>query len=212
MIRYAYLHGFASSPKARKGTALAARFAERGLNLLRPDLNQPSFETLSYSAMVAHVVERMASEPDARWRFIGSSLGGYIAARVAELHPAAVDRLLLLCPGFDMMTRWPEMMGEDAFVLWKRNGAFFFPDAEGEPRPVSWGLIDDAKTHPARPSVHCPTVVIHGVNDEVVPIETSRRWALDHPNVTLHEVDDGHELVASIDTISQVALDFLLDR
>jgi pimeloyl-ACP methyl ester carboxylesterase len=30
---------------------------------------------------------------------IGSSMGGYIAARYAELHPEQVAKLVLLCPG-----------------------------------------------------------------------------------------------------------------
>ena len=136
--RYAYLHGFGGSPKSTKAGLLAPKFADAGLTLFRPDLNVPSFEQLTYSSALTGLDALDAREGDgAKWRFIASSLGGYLGARWAQLNPDRVDRLLLLCPGFDMMGRWPELMGEEAFVLWERNGAFLFVDPTGEPRPVS---------------------------------------------------------------------------
>lgn len=45
------------------------------------------------------------------------------------------------------------------------------------------------------PALRCPapTVVIHGVRDEVIPIEVSRRFAREH-GAELREVDDDHRL------------------
>src|SRR5690606_33130496 len=45
--RYAYFHGFRSSPSAKKGNHLRERLAAEGVELLVPDLNQPSFAALS---------------------------------------------------------------------------------------------------------------------------------------------------------------------
>ncbi len=46
-----------------------------------------------------------------------------------------------------------------------------------------------------------PTVVVHGVRDEVIPVEVSRRFAAAH-GATLHEVDDDHRLAgAGLDVI-----------
>ena len=42
--------------------------------------------------------------------------------------------------------------------------------------PVHFGLITDARKHPAYPSVNHDTLIIHGTRDVVVPIETSRRF------------------------------------
>ena len=47
---YAYLHGFASGPEGRKAQHFARWMERRGLQLHRPDLNQPSFERLTLSA------------------------------------------------------------------------------------------------------------------------------------------------------------------
>jgi pimeloyl-ACP methyl ester carboxylesterase len=206
-MNLAYLHGFASSSKSRKGLFLKDRLAERGVNLHLPDLNLPSFSKLTYSAMLAGLDDLLASHPGP-WGFIGSSLGGYLAARCAELNPGRVERLVLLCPGFDMKARWPELMGEEAFTLWKRNGGFFFPDATGEPTPVHWGLIEDCQGHPTHPSVPCPTRIIHGSNDEVVPVEYSRDYAATRDHVELVEVEDGHELTDSMARIADEVVDW----
>ena len=41
MIRCAYLHGFRSSPLAKKGVHVRDTFAPHGVDFLLPDLNQP---------------------------------------------------------------------------------------------------------------------------------------------------------------------------
>jgi dipeptidyl aminopeptidase/acylaminoacyl peptidase len=47
-------------------------------------------------------------------------------------------------------------------------------------------------------------VILHGVRDDVVPIETSRRFVADRPHVRLIELDDGHELLATLPEILDV--------
>ena len=51
-MRYAYLHGFASGPKSRRGQRLAEVFRAEGRELALPDLNAPSFAKLSLGAML----------------------------------------------------------------------------------------------------------------------------------------------------------------
>lgn len=45
------------------------------------------------------------------------------------------------------------------------------------------------------------TIVIHGLHDQVIPIEVSRRLVARSPGTALWERDDGHRLVESLDTI-----------
>jgi alpha-beta hydrolase superfamily lysophospholipase len=214
-IRHAYLHGFASSNLAHKGQALRRFYAGHGLEFHVPDLNVPSFAKLSYTAMLAAVDEldrqldaRDGIEPGrARWRFVGSSMGGYIASRWAMLHPERVDRLLLLCPAFDFMQRWPSILGPDSFARWREQGFFPLPDKSGTPVDVHFGLVEDAATnHPARPDVPCPTTIVHGTRDTVVPIESSRSYVEGRPHVRLIEVDDDHLLGGSLSLIEATAL------
>ncbi|MCB9764112.1 MAG: alpha/beta fold hydrolase [Alphaproteobacteria bacterium] len=206
-LRYAYLHGFASSPASVKGTALAERFARLGVTLEQPDLNQPSFSALTYSGALA-ALDAMDDAPSARWCLIGSSMGGYLAARWAELNPDRVHRLVLLCPGFEMTSRWPGIIGESAFARWERRGSLPLPGPGGRIVTVGWGLVEDARAHPALPEVPCPTLILHGQRDEVVPFEISERYAAARSGVRLIRLDDDHGMVGSLSRIYRESADF----
>ena len=202
MTRYAYLHGFASSPASRKGSALSLAFERLQVPLERPDLNTPSFSRLTATAML-EVLDRMhaLAGPGTVWRFIGSSLGGWLAALWAFLHPEAVERLLLLAPAFAMQRLWPRILGRQVFDEWQRRGEIEMPDARGQHVPVHFGLYEDMCRYPEAPSVYCPTTIIHGVADEVVPVEHSRSYTKAHRNVRLIEVPDRHDLANSLDLV-----------
>jgi len=48
---------------------------------------------------------------------------------------------------------------------------------------------------------------VHGVHDEVIPIEVSRRFAREH-SATLVEVDDGHSLSESLPKLIAIVRGF----
>jgi pimeloyl-ACP methyl ester carboxylesterase len=206
--RWVYLHGFASGPGSAKGTRLAAHYAEKGLTLERLDLRQPSTEHLRLSAMIAHVRQAIGAPAD-RAVVLGSSLGGLTAARVAE-EDARVCALVLLAPAFRLAERWRARIGEAEWEMWRTTGYIETRDhARGGMARVDFGFMEDVTRVEARgsgwPDVRVPTLVIHGTRDDVVPVEGSRRWAVGKRHVRLVEVDDGHELVASLDLIAREA-------
>jgi len=207
--RIAYLHGFGSGPESTKGRALGAAMGAVGMSLDRLDLNRPSFSELTFSASLAVIDDWYATAAGTRVTLIGSSLGGYLAARWAELNPAAMHALVLLCPGLDMAQRWPALLGAQAMARWRAEGTLALPDARGKPTPVHWRFIEDALTHPRLPRPSCPTLVIHGTRDAIVPIEGSRAWVASLPDARLVEVDDVHELHASMPRIISDTLAFL---
>ena len=83
MSRFVYLHGFASGPSSQKARFFRDRFAELGIGLEVPDLAEGKFEQLTISGQLA-VMERVARDEPAS--FIGSSMGGYLAALYAARH------------------------------------------------------------------------------------------------------------------------------
>lgn len=210
MYHYAYLHGFGSGSTSFKGTQLAERLAQRELTLHQPDLNRPSFAELTYSASLEAIDDldaELAAAGD-QWRFVGSSMGGFLAARWAELHLERVDRLYLLCPGFKLVERWPDLLGDENFASWRERGSFPFFDVDDKLQPVHWEFIEDARRHPLEPEPPVPIRILHGRRDEVVPIDLSRTYVAERDNATLLEVDDDHGLTASLDRIETDLVDF----
>ena len=209
MFRYAYLHGFSSGPMATKGTWLADSFGKRGISLALPDLNAPTFGDMTLTDILT-VLDEMDQQAgvQVRWRFIGSSLGGYVAALWSALHPGRCDRLVLLCPGFGLQDRWATLVGQVGLDQWKRQGSLLLADATGVKVPVHYELVNDMARYPKTPSSGCPTLIIHGTKDDIVPIEQSRRYAQEHSYVQLVEVDDDHLLRDSIELIDSEAAKF----
>ena len=206
--RFLYLHGFASGPESSKGRALAAHFESKGMLLERLNLRVPSFEHQRLSAMMAETRDRIGSDESgdrARVVLFGSSLGGLTAARVAE-EDARVAALVLLAPAFRIIERWRMRLGDEAWEQWRASGWLASEDyAAKRASRVDYGFAEEAEEIDQRsggwPDVRVPTLIVHGVNDPIVDVGLSRRWAAGKRHVRLVEVDDGHELGASIDRI-----------
>src|SRR5690554_6236188 len=163
--RFAYVHGFASSSKSNKGVQLAAHFARHGLTLHLPDLNSPSFGEMTADGALA-VLDRMDSEVEGGpWRLIGSSMGGYLTALWTQANPEKVDKIVLLCPGFNILERWPTIVGENRIEKWRTTGVLSVPDPTGEMSDLHWGFVTSWEKHVKYPDVGCETLVFHGRQD-----------------------------------------------
>jgi pimeloyl-ACP methyl ester carboxylesterase len=185
-VRILYLHGFASSPDSKKGMAMAARFGE----VERLDLRVPSAERLSLAAMIETTRAAIGDGPVV---LIGSSLGGLTAAWVAASDPR-VARLVLFAPAFRLAERWQRRLSQDPALA--AHADF---------------LAEAAQIDVGFPDVRVPTLILHGVHDDVVPVEISRAFAADRPHVRLIELDDDHQLLTSIPRLlSEIEL-FLRD-
>ena len=216
MLRLLYAHGFASGPASSKGRALDALCAARGQRLERLDLRVPDRERLRLSAMI-DVVRGALGEGD-RAIAIGSSLGGLTVARAAERDPRIVG-VLLIAPAFRLVERWRQRTGEAQWEAWRTRRTMDYPDhssPDGVLR-VDFGFVEDAAEvdcddapdgadsqgglGPRWPDVRVPTTVLHGQRDETVDPALSRTFARGRPNVKLIELDDDHQMHASIPRI-----------
>ncbi len=211
VMRCLYLHGFASGPGSSKGLAFAEYFGERGVEVERLDLRIPSLAHLRPSAMIDHTLEVIGDRGPLV--IIGSSLGGLTAARVAA-RSKAVQALVLLAPAFRLIERWRARLGEDAWQAWQRDGSLAIHDhAEKREARVDFGFADDALALDALdggwPPAVVPTWIAHGRADETVDVELSRAWVAAAPAASLLELDDDHQLHASVPVILPAAWDFL---
>ncbi len=193
MTALVYLHGFASGPTGRKADHCRAWAMARGIEFLAPDLNLPTFETLTISAQVEAVEALVAALPELPV-VVGSSLGGVVAAAVGH-RGAGFKKLILLAPGLGFAcrrlfsTRWAGYrqhrrlpVYHHAYERWVKLGAELLDDLP------AWA---DDDTWQVRTSV----VVIHGRMDESVPASESEAFLARHPGGVLHLLDDDHGLL-----------------
>jgi len=204
---YIYLHGFASRPASRKATYFRERFAERGLTLEVPALDGEDFEHLTITGQLDVIHRHAAGRPCA---LIGSSLGGYLAALYAARHPA-VACVVLLAPAFCFSRRWEEELGTEAFAAWRLQGSReVFHYGEGKAKRIGFGLIEDGMNYEDYPAVSQPCLVLHGLQDTVVPLEYARVFASRHPaTVQLVELPTDHEMADALADLWNHAAPFL---
>jgi hypothetical protein len=206
-----YLHGFASSAKSAKATFFAERLRAHGLALHCPDFNEPDFETITATRMLGQMDEAMAALPPGPVALIGSSLGGFVAYHTAYRHAAArgrartsvrpIDRLVLLAPAFEFGRTPFGGIGDEEMKRWRDTDRYeFFHHVENRLRPVRYALYQDAQQYDsAGCAVDTPALVFQGRHDSVVDPAMVRRFAARRRAMTVREVDDDHQLSASLD-------------
>ncbi|HSL21358.1 MAG TPA: YqiA/YcfP family alpha/beta fold hydrolase [Vicinamibacterales bacterium] len=209
-VRVIYLHGFASSPLSSKARLFADRLAAHGVAIDIPDFNEPSFETLTVTRMIAQaeaIIVRGAGDEIA---LVGSSLGAFVAVHAAARRPA-VRRLVLLAPALDFASKRLDDLGEDAIARWRESGRLeVFHYGYGRPMSLGYELYADAAAYDAFAlQLTQPVLIFQGMRDTVVNPNVARRYARDRTNVTLRLLDDDHQLLASAETIWEEARQFL---
>lgn len=191
-MQFIYLHGFASSPDSAKAKYLRDRFAEINLELKTPDLNQSNFSHLTITRQIAQVKAEFTSTT--KVTLIGSSLGGLTAAWLAQ--QLQVERLILLAPAFKFLDHWLPQLGAEKLQQWqKEQYLMVYHYGEKSSLPLSYDfIIDAAQYNDAQLLRSVPTLILHGCQDEVIPIQVSRDFAQQRPGVELVELNSDHAL------------------
>lgn len=206
--QYIYLHGFASSPKSSKAVYLKERFAQQNIQLEIPDLNQEDFSHLTLTRQIAQTAA-MFDNSETPVTLIGSSFGGLTAVWLAQKY-FQVQRLVLLAPAFGFPGNWFDKFPQAELKQWQRSG---YKDIYhyGEERllPLHYEFLRDGNRYNIDDLKRSlPTLIIHGKNDDVVPIEVSRNYANQHDTVKLIELDSDHGLNDARERIWQEIQDF----
>lgn len=199
-----FLHGLASAPGGRKPAAIREALAPRGWSVLNPDMNVPSFEELSFEAMVGAALDAArAAPPDV---VIGSSLGALVALAAAQ---RGVDvPLVLVAPALGIAATWREKLPD-------RDPVPFFHRETGRIRPIHRAFFEElARVEPSLRPPRRPVSVLMGRADESVPfagVETTwRRWSeagFLTPDSEFVAIEGGdHSLLAHVPRIVEAVL------
>ncbi|MDM9380541.1 YqiA/YcfP family alpha/beta fold hydrolase [Chlorogloeopsis sp. ULAP01] len=190
---YIYLHGFASSPHSAKAQYISDRFAECNIKLQIPDLNFGNFSHLTITRQINQVAAEFCQKTPVT--LIGSSLGGLTAAHLGQKY-LQVEKLVLLAPAFGFLSHWLPTLGDEKIQRWQQEKYLMvYHYGEEKSLPLSYDFITDAVQYKEenlqRP---IPTLILHGKNDEVIPIQASYDFTKLRPWVKLVEIDSDHAL------------------
>lgn len=200
--------------------------------LITPDFNEPDFENLTVTRMIGQVKgtitgiagpEKPAAGPErpgapgVSVALIGSSLGAFVALHAAAEQerwrlPARIDRLVLLAPAVDFGGNRMRHLGEAGMARWKSTDRLdVFHYGFGRQMWVRYALSADAARYDSFSlRLDLPTLVFQGTRDDAVDPQVVSQWANGRQRVTLHMLDDDHQLLSSLDRIWAETFSFLL--
>ena len=216
-----YLHGFGSSAQSKKAAFFAGLLRPHGIELQYPDFNEPDFETLTASRMIAQVEAAVATLPPGPVALIGSSLGGFVALHVAARQAVArgrlrtatrpIDRLVLLAPAFDFGRTAFGGLDADGLERWRQTDRYeVFHYGENRARFIRFAIHEDAQHYDsASCALDTPALVFQGRRDTLVDPAVAQRFASSRPAVSVRLVDDDHLLMSSLDLIWKETAAFL---
>ncbi|NET25078.1 YqiA/YcfP family alpha/beta fold hydrolase [Okeania sp. SIO1I7] len=191
---YIYLHGFASSPKSNKAIYLRDRFSEINLNLNVLDLNQNDFFNLTLTRQI-HQVESEITKKSQPIILIGSSFGGLTSTFLAERN-FKIKAIILLAPAFNFLSHWQQNLGEKNLQKWQQRGNYWiYHYGEKKYLLLNYDFIVDLIEYEEKNLKRTvPTLIFHGLNDNVIPIQASREFVAKRSWIELIELDTDHTL------------------
>lgn len=166
---------------------------------------------------------------------LGHSIGGWVAAEMATMNPAALDRLILVAPAglkpqrgeiLDIFFHSPAelltLMMHDPKTIPEWDELFGRPPTPAEleiaerNREMTARLTWKPYMHNPRldrflPRVTNPTLVVWGREDHIIPVECGEQYRRALPNATLTVLDRCGHLppIEQPDAFARIVLDFL---
>jgi hypothetical protein len=206
-----YLHGFLSSAQSTKARFLRERleaFPHVSFRAIDFNPTPADFETMTTTGQINRLRQYVLDHDLGDVSLVGSSFGGLIALHYAHRF-GGVTRMLLLAPAVVWLSGG---LSEEELRGWEEAGAapLLHPAFDREV-PIRYDLQLDGLRYlePVPPAA--PTTIIHGRQDETVPIAHSRAYEADYPDdVRLVEVDADHDLNPHLDLIWDYVQSFLL--
>jgi pimeloyl-ACP methyl ester carboxylesterase len=207
-----HLHGFASSARSTKAKYLAERMASvRGAQFYALDMNPTptDFLYLTTTGAINRLRQVVLDRQPEDLSIVASSFGGLVATYYAHRF-GGVSRILLLAP----LLRWEFYSLTDKEVKgWQDDSTLPLPHyGFGGELPLDFGYYEDGQRYQEVAPPAAPTRIIHGREDEVIPVQRSRAYAAEYPDqVHLIEVDAGHDLNGHLATIWGQVQAFVLE-
>jgi alpha-beta hydrolase superfamily lysophospholipase len=216
-----FLHGLGSLRNGEKAASLEQACARRGWAFAAFDLRGHGESTgTMFDLCCSNILEDLEAirQALARRGFsrlcpVGSSMGGWATLWWTLTNPTAIPGAVLLAPALHFpLGLWKRLSPQDQ-EAWQRTGRLRlvndWMDAE-----LGYQLIEDAKNFPLEKLVtswNKPTLIFHGMQDDVVPYQNTLDFAQRLPSCPLeiHLFATGdHRLVAYKNEMAEQACEF----
>lgn len=207
-----YLHGFLSTANGTKAKYLRPRLQilpNVQFHAVEFSPEPVDFAYLTVTGMINRLRQYIFDHELENVSLIGSSMGGLVGLNYAHRFPG-ISRLLLLSPALTYISG--ERVG-GAMAQWQEQGeGEIFHYGFNQTVPLRFDLEIDGRFYQTPPPPPVPTTIIHGTQDEVVPISASRKYAQTFPEqVQLIEVEAGHDINGHLPQIWETTQQLLIN-
>jgi uncharacterized protein len=178
-------HGFSSSKESKTYVRLERELNKRGLASFRFDFyghgeSGGKFEDITVSESVDDILSAISllkTQGYAKIGLVGSSFGGISSIMVAS-RTDDLFVLVLRAPVSDFEEVELLRRGKDGLKDWKKRGyAEYFSKDRGTLK-LNYSFFEDLKDnngYKAAKNIKVPTLIVHGDNDEAVPVKQSKK-------------------------------------
>lgn len=207
-----HIHGFASSARSTKAKYLGEHMESvRGAEFYAFDMNPTptDFRYLTTTGAIGRLRQVVLDRRPEDLSLIGSSFGGLVATYYAHQF-GGVSRLLLLAP----LLRWTlDWLSAEQVESWRETGTLSMPHyGFGGELPLDFGYHQDGQRYRVAAPPAAPALILHGRDDDVVPIRRSQAVAEQYPDqVRLIELDAGHDLNDHLAAVWEQVQAFVLE-
>ena len=187
-MRVLFAHGFEGTPEGSKPSYMRD---ELGWDVVAPSMSELGWTIEQETEVLLRIIDT-----DGPFDIIaGSSMGGLAAANASNLRPDEKFSLLLIAPAFGLGDLWREGAKPEGLAQWERDGSIpYFMNGLGIEVTLDWEFFLSAERM-SWPKLNHPTIILHGNQDTIVPLENSRKVAAeDDFVVSLIEIDDTHRM------------------
>lgn len=221
-ILMVFLSGFRSVHTGKKATAMARYAQEKGYACLRFDylghgVSNGKFTDFRLSEAIGDTIGciRQVLKKDQIVILVGSSMGGWIAIEIARRGLLAIAGLLLIAPATNFLSEKLRHADKGTIAKFEAQGHVDVPDnaRPGTTYRLTKSFLDDAIANEPPSgslSLGCPVRIIHGENDQSVPLASAKLLHRQIPNSSLRIIDKGDHRLSDHVAVILSELDALI--
>jgi len=191
-------HGFDASKESQTYLRLEKTLNEKGISTFRFDFfghgeSDGKFEDITISEAVDDALQAinfLKEKGFSKIALFGSSFGG-MAALLAASKEKGLFALILKSPVSDYLGKIAAEEDKVSVEQWKKDGFIWHETKKGKLR-LNYSFFEDAQEvsgFEAANQINVPTLIVHGNQDKVVPVEQSRKTASLIPNCKLEIIE-----------------------